>query len=69
MPKDRGSEYVPLADAYAAYGRRPVDRLREDGTLTEATWEGDPAIYLLRSELEEHFGKPKLTRRTGEQVG
>lgn len=62
MPRDRGPDYVPLADAYEQYGRRPVDRLREEGKLADATWEGDPAKYLLRRELEDHFGKPKLTR-------
>lgn len=74
MPKERGPDYVPLSAAYEQYGRRPVDRLRgkppsnEPAVLTEATWEGDETIYLLRAELESAFGKPRLTRG-GEQVG
>lgn len=73
MPKDRGPDYVPLSEAYEQYGRRPVDRLRGktgqgQAVLTEATWEGDETIYLLRAELDQHFGTPRLTRG-GEQVG
>lgn len=69
MPKDRGPDYVPLAEAYEQYGRRPVDRLRHDGVLTEATWEDDghQAVYLLRAELAQHFDKPRL-QRGGQEV-
>lgn len=59
---------MPLADAYAQYGRAAVDRLRKEGKLTDATWEGDLAVYLLRDELVRAFEQPRLTRG-GQDVG